>query len=382
MLHPTDDLRIAGIKPLIPPAILMEELPISEPASATVSHRRDEVARRPRRARRPPGGDRRSVLHPRAGVGPRVRRPPDRGRRPLRRRPDRPHARLLREAAHHGGVEGADQRPRSRRHLPHQRGPCAPPAGCSSTWPTEASAPAPSSSTRSRPSSSPTSSPGGAIGARTHREPGPPRAGLGSVHAGGLQERHRRQHPTGHRRHQGRPGAPTTSSPSPSRGSRRFVATTGNDACHVILRGAGSGPNYDRATVDALAARLDEEDLPHRVMIDCSHGNSDKDHLRQAAVAEEVAAQISCGSDHLFGVMMESHLVEGRQDLVPRQAPGLRTEHHRRLHVLGADGQRPGAAGRGGTPAPRRPDRVDRPSGRRATQPVPAGGGCCSSARP
>ena len=104
-------------------------------------------------------------------------------------------------------------------------------------------------------------------------------------------------------------------------GISAIVATTGNDACHVILRGASAGPNYDRRTVDALAGRLDEEGLPHRVMIDFSHGNSEKDHQRQSAVADEVAAQIAAGSDHIFGVMMESHLAEGRQDLVPGRAP-------------------------------------------------------------
>ncbi len=103
-------------------------------------------------------------------------------------------------------------------------------------------------------------------------------------------------------------------------GISAIVATGGNDSCHVILRGGNSGPNYSSADVDAVAAQLKGADLAHRVMIDCSHGNSSKDHARQPLVAEEIADQLAAGSDHIFGVMLESHLVEGRQDQKPGQS--------------------------------------------------------------
>ena len=98
-------------------------------------------------------------------------------------------------------------------------------------------------------------------------------------------------------------------------GISAIVATAGNEACHLILRGSRSWGNYDKASVDAVAERLQAADLPHRLMVDCSHGNCGKDHARQPLVAQEVAGQIAEGSDNLFGVMLESHLVEGRQNL-------------------------------------------------------------------
>ena len=94
--------------------------------------------------------------------------------------------------------------------------------------------------------------------------------------------------------------------------------TTGNDACHVILRGGSrNGPNYHREDVAQVVQQLAARGLPDRVMVDCSHGNSLKDHRRQPAVVEAVAEQISSGSRHILGLMLESHLVEGRQDYVP-----------------------------------------------------------------
>ena len=100
-------------------------------------------------------------------------------------------------------------------------------------------------------------------------------------------------------------------------GLSAIVTTTGNDACHVILRGSQAGPNYDAASVGAVAASLRKLELPDRMMIDCSHGNSQKDYRRQPLVARDVAAQVAGGSDLVCGVMIESHLVEGRQDLDP-----------------------------------------------------------------
>ena len=319
MLHPTDDLRIAGIKPLIPPAILMEELPISEPASATVSRRRDEVraaleglderlvvvagpcsihepasaleyADRLREAAGPLAGDLIVLMRvyfekPRTTVGWKglINDPGlddtfriNQGLRTARK--------LLLDLADLGlgaGTEFLDTiTPQFIADLV--------------SW--------------------------GAIGARTtesqvHREL-----------ASGLSM------PVGFKNGTGGSTQLAVDAIKAAQGAHHFlsvtkqgisaiVATTGNDACHVILRGASAGPNYDRRTVDALAGRLDEEGLPHRVMIDFSHGNSEKDHQRQSAVADEVAAQVAAGSDHIFGVMMESHLAEGRQDLVPGRAP-------------------------------------------------------------
>jgi 3-deoxy-7-phosphoheptulonate synthase len=101
-------------------------------------------------------------------------------------------------------------------------------------------------------------------------------------------------------------------------GVSAIFQTSGNDTCHVILRGGSrTGPNYDAEHVAKVAERLAHRGLPDAVMVDCSHGNSRKDHLRQIEVAGELARQIAAGSRRIFGVMLESHLVEGRQDFVP-----------------------------------------------------------------
>jgi len=100
-------------------------------------------------------------------------------------------------------------------------------------------------------------------------------------------------------------------------GLSAIVETKGNDACHVILRGSSAGPNHGSEAVDEVVARLKAAKLPERVMIDCSHGNSRKDYRRQVEVAGEVCEQVAAGSASICGVMLESHLVEGRQDLVP-----------------------------------------------------------------
>ena len=96
--------------------------------------------------------------------------------------------------------------------------------------------------------------------------------------------------------------------------------TTGNDTCHVILRGGSrSGPNYEAAHVAEVCARLSEKGQRATLMVDCSHGNSLKDHRRQPDVVESIATQVAAGSRQVFGVMIESHLVDGRQDLVAGQ---------------------------------------------------------------
>ncbi len=99
-------------------------------------------------------------------------------------------------------------------------------------------------------------------------------------------------------------------------GMAAIFETRGNDDCHLILRG-GKVPNYDAAHVSASCDTLRAAGLREQVMIDVSHGNSSKQHERQIAVAHDVAEQIAGGERRVTGVMIESHLEEGRQDLVP-----------------------------------------------------------------
>ena len=91
--------------------------------------------------------------------------------------------------------------------------------------------------------------------------------------------------------------------------------TAGNPDAHIILRGGSrTGPNYGTEFVTDAAARIQKAGLNSRLVIDCSHGNSSKDHRRQPLVAADIAAQVAAGSHVIAGVMVESHLVEGRQD--------------------------------------------------------------------
>ncbi len=101
-------------------------------------------------------------------------------------------------------------------------------------------------------------------------------------------------------------------------GVSAIFQTSGNDACHVILRGGTqTGPNYDAGHVATVCAQLAAKGQRETVMIDCSHGNSLKNHQRQADVAASICAQVASGSPRIIGAMVESHLVEGRQDYVP-----------------------------------------------------------------
>lgn len=99
-------------------------------------------------------------------------------------------------------------------------------------------------------------------------------------------------------------------------GHSAIVSTGGNPDCHVILRG-GKEPNYSAEHVKAAASELGAVGLTPKLMVDFSHANSRKDYRRQMEVAQDVAAQMIAGDQHIFGVMVESHLVEGRQDLKP-----------------------------------------------------------------
>ena len=102
-------------------------------------------------------------------------------------------------------------------------------------------------------------------------------------------------------------------------GHSAIFQTTGNEDCHIILRG-GKHPNYDMFSVDDASAMLTKAGLPARIMIDASHANSRKIPARQIDVASDIATQVARGSRGIFGIMLESNLVEGRQDVVDGQA--------------------------------------------------------------
>jgi 3-deoxy-7-phosphoheptulonate synthase len=99
-------------------------------------------------------------------------------------------------------------------------------------------------------------------------------------------------------------------------GHSAIVSTRGNEDCHIILRG-GAQPNYDAQSVQAACAELAKAGLAQRLMIDASHANSLKNPLRQADVCADIGRQLAGGEGRIVGVMIESHLVGGRQDLVP-----------------------------------------------------------------
>ena len=101
-------------------------------------------------------------------------------------------------------------------------------------------------------------------------------------------------------------------------GHSAIVSTKGNPDCHIILRG-GKEPNYSAEHVKAISEQLTKANLPQNIMVDFSHANSSKQFKRQMLVAEDVAQQVSRGERAIFGVMVESHLVEGRQDYVEGQ---------------------------------------------------------------
>ncbi len=98
-------------------------------------------------------------------------------------------------------------------------------------------------------------------------------------------------------------------------GNTAIFATTGNPDTHIILRGGKKGPNYDLASVTEIAKKLADAGLPDRMMVDCSHDNSQKDYRNQPAVAADIAKQVAAGSHYICGVMIESHLVAGTQNI-------------------------------------------------------------------
>jgi 3-deoxy-7-phosphoheptulonate synthase len=97
-------------------------------------------------------------------------------------------------------------------------------------------------------------------------------------------------------------------------GAAAVVTTAGNPDTHVILRGGRSGPNYAAADIEKALSLTEGAGLPRRLMVDASHGNSGKDHRRQPIVCAALAEQVAAGEHGLVGVMLESFLVEGRQE--------------------------------------------------------------------
>jgi len=96
-----------------------------------------------------------------------------------------------------------------------------------------------------------------------------------------------------------------------------IVVTEGNPDTHVVLRGGNQGTNYDSKSVQAAVDKLKGAKVNEKTMVDCSHGNSNKDHRNQPKVAADIAEQIRGGSEQIFGVMVESHIMEGKQNLPP-----------------------------------------------------------------
>ncbi len=315
MLHRTDDLRIAQLRPLIPPACLMEELPITESFSELVASTRDEATRILK------GADDRllvvvgpcSIHDPVAAVE--YARKLSRYREALRNDLclvmrvyfEKPRTTvgwkgLINDPDLDGSFD-INKGLRTARRLLLEIGALGVPAGSEFldtiipqfigdliAW--------------------------GAIGARTtesqvHREL-----------ASGLSV------PLGFKNGTNGNIQIALDAIRAAAGSHHFlsvtkdgitaiVRTSGNDACHVILRGSKKGSNYDQASIAEVAGRLEAMGAPPRVMVDCSHGNSQKNFRRQVEVAENLAVQISAGSSSIAGLMIESHLLEGRQDLVP-----------------------------------------------------------------
>ena len=313
MFHRTDDLRIRQLKPLIPPAILLEELPITEPVSTLVARTRQEVA---------------DILHGRSDrvlvvVGPCSIHDPEAGLDYAHRLTE--VARATREDLlvvmrvyfekprttvgwkglindpHLDGSFAINEGLRLARSLLLRVNALGLPAATEFLDPITPQFLADLVSW-------------GAIGARTSES---------QVHrelASGLSM------PVGFKN--GTDGSiqvaidAVCSAAHPhqflsvtKQGVAAIVATNGNPDCHVILRGGKSGPNFSSSHVRRAAAEVASAGLGARLMVDCSHANSNKDAMRQPDVLHDLAAQIASGAPEICGVMFESFLVAGRQNV-------------------------------------------------------------------
>ena len=315
MLHATDDLRIEKIRPLIPPAILMEDLPLSETASTTVAESREAIARCLR------GRDDRLVVV----VGPcsihdvaAAREYAQRLRQLVNEVSDalcvvmrvyfeKPRTTVgwkgLINDPHLDGTFKVNDGLHLARSLLLDLAELGLPSGCEFldtitpqyiadvvSW--------------------------GAIGARTtesqvHRELASGLSvpvGFKNGTDGNVQIAIDAVHAASH---------PHQFLSVTKQGLSAIVATRGNPDCHIILRGSSKSPNYQGDAVAKAIGELTRAGLPPQLMIDCSHGNSRKDPKNQPAVAQDIADQIRGGSRVVTGVMIESHLVGGRQDRAP-----------------------------------------------------------------
>ncbi|MDA1091803.1 MAG: 3-deoxy-7-phosphoheptulonate synthase [Acidobacteria bacterium] len=320
MLHPTDDLRIEGLRPLLPPAILMEELPITEAISTTVTQGREACA---------------DVLHERDDrllvvVGPCSIHDPAAGLEYAQRlaKVAKAHAEDLlivmrvyfEKPRTTVGWKGLINDPkldgsfainvglRAARRFLLDVLDLGLPTGTEFLDPIT-------------PQFIADLVCWGAVGARTSES---------QVHrelASGLSM------PVGFKN--GTDGTVQIaidaigSSQHPhhflsvtKQGVAAIVRTRGNPDCHVILRGGTAGPNYSAADIVAAVSALKAAGLPGRLMVDCSHANSGKDHTRQPTVVADVAQQVARGNRHIFGLMLESFLLDGKQRL---QSPAALT---------------------------------------------------------
>jgi 3-deoxy-7-phosphoheptulonate synthase len=312
MFRPTDDLRIQELRPLISPAILMEDYPISEAASTTVANGRDEVGRLLE------GRDDRLLVV----VGPCSIHDPDAALEYARRLAAARHAlaadlcivmRVYFEKPRTTvGWKGLINDPhldnsfsinhglRTARQFLLDVVALGLPAGSEFLDPITPQFYADLVSW-------------GAIGARTSES---------QVHrelASGLSMPVGFKNGTDGNVQVAIDGIASSRHPHhflsvTKQGVAAIVATMGNPQCHVILRGGQTGPNYSAEHVADVAERLDAQGLPARLMVDCSHANSGKRYERQPEVAADVAAQVAGGSQRVFGVMLESFLEDGRQD--------------------------------------------------------------------
>lgn len=320
MSRPIEDLRITGVRPLLPPAILAEEIPVSSRAADLVRDTRHAISDiiEGRDARLVVVVGPCSVHDPEAALDyahrlkPLADRYADSLLLVLRCYFEKPRTTV--------GWKGLINDPELDGSFKRQPKDCAWRANSFSTRMTSVCRRLRSFSTHSCRNTS------------TRSRPGPPserarqRATctanwLRPVDASRLQERHRRNV-------QPAIDAVTVAASEhwfpgvTKQGVSAIFHTTGNPTCHVILRGGSrSGPNFVAQHVIEVSARLSDCGRRPVVMIDCSHGNSQKDHRRQIDVAASISTQVTSGSRNVFGVMIESHLVEGRQDYVPgRQA--------------------------------------------------------------